>query len=93
MDIINGLINWKNWDELNAAAIALRRHLHMHPELGYEEFETAKLIRTTLDKAGISWRSCTETGTIATLCADNQNAPHINDLSTSDSQLILEVHK
>ncbi len=77
MDIINELINWKNWDELNAAAIALRRHLHMHPELGYEEFETAKLIRTTLDKAGISWRSCTETGTIATLCADKQNAPHI----------------
>ena len=37
---------------LRDEVIATRRHLHMHPELGFEEFETAKLIETRLRKLG-----------------------------------------
>ncbi|KAK6125131.1 hypothetical protein DH2020_041144 [Rehmannia glutinosa] len=33
-----------------------RRKIHENPELGYEEFETSKLIRDELDKMGISYK-------------------------------------
>lgn len=35
-------------------AVAFRRDLHMHPEVGYEERRTASRIRESLDEAGIA---------------------------------------
>ena len=48
-------------------AIKIRRELHQHPELTWEEFETAKYIRARLDKLDIQWRECAKTGTVAVL--------------------------
>lgn len=42
--------------------IALRAHLHMHPEISRQEFETAKLIERELDKLGIEHIRVGETG-------------------------------
>lgn len=36
--------------------VGIRRKIHENPELGYEEFETSKVIRTELDKLGISYK-------------------------------------
>ncbi|KAG5537833.1 hypothetical protein RHGRI_025063 [Rhododendron griersonianum] len=36
--------------------VAVRRKIHENPELGYEEFETSKLIRSELDKMGIPYK-------------------------------------
>ncbi|KAK1362858.1 IAA-amino acid hydrolase ILR1-like 4 [Heracleum sosnowskyi] len=36
--------------------VNIRRKIHENPELGYEEFETSKLIRTELDKLGIKYK-------------------------------------
>ena len=33
--------------------ISLRRHLHRHPEVGYQEFKTSKLIRAHLEHHGL----------------------------------------
>ena len=35
--------------------IRLRRDLHAHPELGYEEFRTSERIRSTLQEAGVKF--------------------------------------
>ncbi|KAE8659544.1 IAA-amino acid hydrolase ILR1-like 1 [Hibiscus syriacus] len=36
--------------------VGIRRKIHENPELGYEEFETSKLIRQELDKMGIPYK-------------------------------------
>lgn len=61
----------KGWNTLIDDAVALRRALHRRPELTWAEAETARTIREALDRAGIPWRVCAETGTVATLAADS----------------------
>ncbi|MFF4317317.1 amidohydrolase [Streptomyces sp. NPDC001568] len=43
-------------DHLRAELIAFRRDLHMHPELGHQEFRTTAAIKARLEKAGLSPR-------------------------------------
>ena len=54
--------------------ISIRRELHEHPELMYEEFKTSKLIRRELDKLEISYKHpIAETGVLASI--GNGNGP------------------
>ena len=43
--------------EIQDWIVEIRRRLHRHPELMYEEVETSKLVRETLDGLGIEYRS------------------------------------
>ncbi|MER7697520.1 MULTISPECIES: amidohydrolase [unclassified Streptomyces] len=43
-------------DELRSELIAFRRDLHMHPELGNQEFRTTAAIKDRLEKAGLKPR-------------------------------------
>lgn len=52
------------------AAVDLRRALHRRPELTWAETATAATIRTHLDRSGIEWRACADTGTVAILAPD-----------------------
>ncbi len=40
-------------DEIMPGVIADRRHLHQHPELGFQEFETSKLVAERLESLGV----------------------------------------
>ena len=42
-----------------------RRHLHVHPELSFHEYETSAFIKGRLDEMGISWESMANTGIVA----------------------------
>lgn len=55
------------WKDIVDSATALRRRLHAHPELGWQEQQTAQAIRDHLDQLSIAWRPCATTGTVATL--------------------------
>lgn len=51
-------------------AIEWRRALHRAPEPTWKEVETARRIRTELDRAGVPWRACAETGTVGMLAPE-----------------------
>jgi len=49
-----------------AQLIQIRRHLHQHPELSFQEFETSKFIQKQLQQAGIDFTSgYVKTGIVA----------------------------
>ncbi|HEX7016242.1 MAG TPA: amidohydrolase [Cyclobacteriaceae bacterium] len=47
--------------------IRIRRHLHQHPELSFQEYATSDYIKSQLDKLGVAWRPIASTGVLATI--------------------------
>ncbi|HFU7088972.1 TPA: M20 peptidase aminoacylase family protein [Bacillus cereus] len=66
-----------NLEQLTETLIFIRRNLHEHPELSYEEFETTKAIKNWLEEKNITIiNSNLETGVIAEI-SGNSNGPLI----------------
>ncbi|MFJ8217732.1 M20 peptidase aminoacylase family protein [Bacillus cereus] len=62
-----------NLEQLTEMLISIRRNLHEHPELSYEEFETTKTIKNWLEEKNITIiHSSLETGVIAEISGNNR---------------------
>lgn len=57
-------------DGLVSPLTEIRHDIHQHPELGFEEVRTQKLVRTWLEARGYAPRACAETGLVADLHPD-----------------------
>ena len=69
----------------------LRRTIHMHPELGFEEFKTAALVSNTLREQGIELQTGVgKTGIVARL--GNGDGPVIGIRADMDALPILEAN-
>ncbi|GLU14384.1 hypothetical protein SLE2022_309590 [Rubroshorea leprosula] len=55
-EIPTKFLDFAQRQELVDWIVGIRRKIHEKPELGYEEFETSKLIREELDKLGIPYK-------------------------------------
>lgn len=61
------MINQKVKDYINEHQddmIAMRRHLHQHPEVSFEEYETTNFIAEELDALGLEYRRLEPTGIV-----------------------------
>lgn len=52
-------------DEVLSRVVELRRDIHRHPELGFEETRTQGVIERELDAIGVEHRRCAGTGVVA----------------------------
>lgn len=60
------MLSWiKSADQLLPELIAVRRHLHQHPELGFCEEQTAAFVCDFLQTVGISYQRVGKTGIVA----------------------------
>src|SRR5215469_2959626 len=54
--------------------IAIRHHLHAHPELSYQEFQTSAFVRQQLTKLGIPFEVMAGTGVVGLLKGKNADS-------------------
>jgi len=73
--------------------IAIRRHLHRHPELSCEEFQTARFICKKLDEYGISYKSgVAGTGIVGLIAGNNPSSRCIALRADMDALPIAETN-
>lgn len=70
--------------------VSLRRHLHAHPELSYQEFQTVKFVAEQLTSFGIESRPVATTGLIAEIKGKNPDRKMIALRADMDALPILE---
>ena len=63
-------ITEKNFNEI----VSIRRHLHMNPELSFQEFETSKYVASKLNEMGIAFQdNIAGTGLVGLIHGKNNN--------------------
>jgi hippurate hydrolase len=70
--------------------IQIRRHLHAHPELSYQEFETSKFIQQQLQEMGIAFETIATTGVLGIIKGKNPEARVIALRADMDALQITE---
>lgn len=74
--------------------IQIRRHLHQHPELSFQEFETSLFIEAQLKEAGISFTTGhVKTGIVAIIEGNNPTSKTILLRADMDALPILETNQ
>ena len=73
--------------------IAIRRHLHAHPELSYQEFETSKYVQAQLTAIGIPFTVIATTGVLGIIEGKNPSKRVIALRADMDALPILEENE
>ncbi|MCB0429330.1 MAG: amidohydrolase [Flavobacteriales bacterium] len=80
--------------EYLADTVAIRRHLHAHPELSFEEFETSAYIKETLKQWGIPFKDgFVKTGIVALIEGKNPSKKTVALRADIDALPIREENK
>jgi len=80
--------------EIKAEVVAIRRHLHQHPELSFNEFETSKFIQQKLTEWGIPFQNnIIKTGVVAIIESTKNNSTCIALRADMDALPIQEANE
>lgn len=79
--------------QIHSDVVRLRRHLHAHPELSFEEHKTAAFVKSELDRIGISWKAVADTGVLATVTGKLPSGQVIAVRADMDALPIQEMNK
>ena len=78
-------------EEIKDEIIGIRRQIHMNPELGYEEFETSKLVAQKLSEYGIETKTgIAKTGVIGFIKGEAGKGPTIGIRADMDALALQE---
>ncbi|MEO6682808.1 MAG: M20 family metallopeptidase [Ginsengibacter sp.] len=72
--------------------IEVRRHLHAHPELSYEEFETSAFVQDKLSGWGIEFQIMSKTGVVGLIRGKNPEKRTIALRADMDALPIIEIN-
>jgi Metal-dependent amidase/aminoacylase/carboxypeptidase len=73
--------------------IRFRRHLHQHPELSYQEFETSKFIQSQLQSFGLTPTSIAGTGLLVLIEGKNPGKKTVALRADIDALPITETNQ
>lgn len=73
--------------------ISIRQHIHAHPELSYQEFETSKLVQEKLKSFGIPFQVMATTGVVGIIKGKNPESRIIALRADMDALPIQEENK
>lgn len=80
--------------DFHADIIAMRRHLHQHPELSFQEKKTGEYIASQLKKTGIPFKhGCAENGVVAIIEGKRKNNKILALRADMDALPIQESNK
>ncbi|MBI0581186.1 amidohydrolase [Neobacillus cucumis] len=77
-------------EEVTQKLIEIRRHLHQHPELSFQEYNTCGYIARVLEEWGIPYNRIGETGIFVDIIGGNRQGPHIGIRADIDALPIQE---
>lgn len=86
-DKISGLAQ-----DIYKEVVGNRRHLHAHPELSFEEYETSAFVKSKLDELGISYQSMADTGIVALITGSKPSDLVVALRADMDALPILEAN-
>ncbi len=74
--------------------VGLRRHIHMHPELSFQEYETSKFVQAQLGKIGVPFKDgVAGTGVVGLIKGKNPDSRTIALRADMDALPILEENE
>ena len=73
--------------------VSIRRHLHAHPELSYQEFETSKYVQAQLAAIGIPFTVIATTGVLGIIEGKNPSKRVVALRADMDALPIIEENK
>ena len=80
-------------NEIHGRVIEIRRHLHAHPELSFQEYETSSFVKARLDEMNISWEPVAGTGIVALIKGEKPSDQVMALRADMDALPIKEINR
>lgn len=78
--------------DIHTEVVGNRRHLHAHPELSFEEYETSAFVKAKLEELGIAYQNMADTGIVALITGSKPSDAVVALRADMDALPILEAN-